>query len=70
MVCLFFIGEVLMQISGLGSSSFLTNAAKTSNQQLQKILQKLATGLSINQAFGRCGRLGNVPGVGFAGQGI
>ena len=39
-----------MQILGAGSSSALTNTLNSTNQQLQKILQKLATGLSINQA--------------------
>lgn len=39
-----------MQISGLGSSSLFSNSINATNQQLQKILQELSTGLSINQA--------------------
>lgn len=39
-----------MQLSSIGNSGSLTGALNSTNQQLQKILQKLATGLSINQA--------------------
>ncbi len=39
-----------MDISGLGPSIGLANTINASNQKLQKILQELSTGLSINQA--------------------
>jgi flagellin len=42
--------EGRMQLSGLSSVSPLTNSLNRTNDQLQKILQKLATGRSINQA--------------------
>jgi flagellin len=39
-----------MQIPGLSSSNYLTSTLNASSQNLQKILQKMATGLAINQA--------------------